>query len=1591
MNLSLFYSRFESSDYFCSNLLNKFINNHDNNRENDPNETTLQRQFAQNRQDLILNHASARPVNSAPYYYGDIAYRQPFTRYTNHSDISNINLLNSNGDWNRASIKYSIMDGLRVGIKNQVRQSNQYLRSPNVNRSDEFNVSLRGWLYRLEGAAIKQWKRRWCVLADYCLFYYKDMAEEKMLGSLLLPSYKISPCFSSDGISRKFAFKAEHNNMKTYYFSADSKEIQQQWMNALSMASIMQLSAIFSAQTNNVQHQQNNNNLTNHDPSNNQINTNDPHDHNNNDERKESISDRRLGPLSTSSVQDDESGFIAYHQTKRLEDSNVVQQLQQQPIYPINNYDGQNFLPTAAMYQQMAYNGSMGLPIYYPNHPHHHHIHSQLNNGEYINAPPKPQRHYYDLMLPYDLQDHHHHHQHQTYKIYHGQMDPNFINQNYFIIANEQNFMPYHTDISSDFNYVPQQQQSHSNQFDHDCFNQNVEHSHQQQLQLEQLQRLPPRPHSADFLERNQDYELDDEECETLFASNNNNKSGDSFNNDIVNQDSRIMPIRPKSSIEKYDNYHHNGKGSYVSYNENYQSKFDPYMAKNFYQTSHNDNADNSIIPVSLKKTNIVDKLNNAHIVTDTTTIPNRPPLPQEYVFRFQQQNTEHTQNIDDLVGLPKTQSTSIKREKNITTYTSDDEKAKTSNSHRNAIMDSDNNDDPFELSKEEYQKASKLFFQRQLSCSRTLNSTRNDMAKLSSKQPNPKDDWNEIGLPMPIQNVNSNDNGLFKRINSEKTNPGNFDVQNQSNEELEIKFKLGLNVRTYRKPKLSNHCPSTTLDDNDSVHKQLYDDINKSNNNQNNSQNSTPTAPYYYSDLLNEEQKIALQKKLGDFAEPPPLLSRCTALNNTRFLGTTSLTLDKKLSNRTKTLNTLNNLNDGDEKKDSDAEKRHYSSLPKNNKVDLKNFSTTSPQQIKDDNNHPTNRIDQTIIFSENVNENNHEQQQQPEQQSANMQPIYENCTETKSPIKQAPSQVSAHRQNSTNNKKQTRKTLKNKNLNNADSLDSLHQVPIETSKKKRRKRKSRENLNNASDSEIQFTDEKGKSNTFDRASRKYFLKSSRRFSVSAAEYVGRRHEELILMLIQLRRKQSQLAKTCEKLRLQMDSEEKMMEIEPYRKDDYQLRFNELSRKWKELNELNKKKAASTSILDRVTVDDDQFNLVKKDRDSVSSDSDSIRTAETPNENIEILKRQQKVLEGELDRVRGMLTHSTRKLEEKAVENARMEQEMLLARNKLKQVLENEQEAMEITRSSKLEAELVHINKVIDDLHNRRKELNNAIENLKNSETKFMADRFNDDNVYSDYHKFTNEELKMAVNNAAETSLYPLYENIKKSQAFLSNQNSLQIDHRHVEDDNDGDNDNEDDDNFDRTNNNNLNDEFFTLNINLDKHHTNLSSTSRISTNLNEINNNFPSNIQTMCEFDPNKVMTMTYGGDSIVDQQLKQIYNYHHQPVIIQQPSTKSNEVKTVREVKRESERRKFNHHQQQRTSTSSYNIVRTNYDSYLQTNHYFNHNDNAMTTELKSIDQQMKFDTDTVIDHLTSSPSQNFNTPDIVQSTIKLTDKT
>ena len=90
-----------------------------------------------------------------------------------------------------------------------------------------------------ESGGLKLWKRKWCVLADFGLFFYKDENEQHCIGSILLPSYKISPCSPQD-VSKKFAFKAEHENMKTFYFCTEKQWEMEKWVEALKMAALVQ-------------------------------------------------------------------------------------------------------------------------------------------------------------------------------------------------------------------------------------------------------------------------------------------------------------------------------------------------------------------------------------------------------------------------------------------------------------------------------------------------------------------------------------------------------------------------------------------------------------------------------------------------------------------------------------------------------------------------------------------------------------------------------------------------------------------------------------------------------------------------------------------------------------------------------------------------------------------------------------------------------------------------------------------------------------------------------------------------------------------------------------------------------------------------------------------------------------------------------------------------------------------------------------------------------------------------------------------------------------------------------------------------------
>ncbi|XP_027506902.1 pleckstrin homology domain-containing family A member 7 isoform X11 [Corapipo altera] len=148
-------------------------------------------------------------------------------------------------------------------------------REQAIRRNPNVPVIVRGWLHKQDSSGMRLWKRRWFVLADYCLFYYKDSREESVLGSIPLPSYVISAVGPEDRINRKFSFKAvhtgmrayiynknsvigsqaEHSGMRTYYFSADTQEDMNGWIRAMNQAALMQTRSSLKRETEKVDQQ----------------------------------------------------------------------------------------------------------------------------------------------------------------------------------------------------------------------------------------------------------------------------------------------------------------------------------------------------------------------------------------------------------------------------------------------------------------------------------------------------------------------------------------------------------------------------------------------------------------------------------------------------------------------------------------------------------------------------------------------------------------------------------------------------------------------------------------------------------------------------------------------------------------------------------------------------------------------------------------------------------------------------------------------------------------------------------------------------------------------------------------------------------------------------------------------------------------------------------------------------------------------------------------------------------------------------------------------------------------------------------------
>ena len=68
----------------------------------------------------------------------------------------------------------------RSGSKPRRHSASKSTSQLQIKRSDEATVSLQGWLFKQGSDGLMLWKKRWFVLSEFCLFYYKgEMINEQ--------------------------------------------------------------------------------------------------------------------------------------------------------------------------------------------------------------------------------------------------------------------------------------------------------------------------------------------------------------------------------------------------------------------------------------------------------------------------------------------------------------------------------------------------------------------------------------------------------------------------------------------------------------------------------------------------------------------------------------------------------------------------------------------------------------------------------------------------------------------------------------------------------------------------------------------------------------------------------------------------------------------------------------------------------------------------------------------------------------------------------------------------------------------------------------------------------------------------------------------------------------------------------------------------------------------------------------------------------------------------------------------------------------------------------------------------------------------
>ncbi|XP_031428193.1 connector enhancer of kinase suppressor of ras 2 [Clupea harengus] len=134
--------------------------------------------------------------------------------------------------FDQASLLSRSKKKLRVGSVSSISKRR-------ISCKDLGQADCEGWLWKKKDAKSyfsQKWKKYWFILKGSCLYWYSNEEDEKAEGFVSLPEFNID---RANECRKKYAFKACHPKIKSFYFAADSVDDMTRWVSRLSIATTL--------------------------------------------------------------------------------------------------------------------------------------------------------------------------------------------------------------------------------------------------------------------------------------------------------------------------------------------------------------------------------------------------------------------------------------------------------------------------------------------------------------------------------------------------------------------------------------------------------------------------------------------------------------------------------------------------------------------------------------------------------------------------------------------------------------------------------------------------------------------------------------------------------------------------------------------------------------------------------------------------------------------------------------------------------------------------------------------------------------------------------------------------------------------------------------------------------------------------------------------------------------------------------------------------------------------------------------------------------------------------------------------------------